>query len=34
MKYQSVLKVLLSLILVLALFASGMGLFYQTPGQP
>jgi hypothetical protein len=32
MKYQSALKWLLPLIGALALFAAGMGLFYQTPG--
>ncbi len=34
MKNASVLKILLPLIAVLALFAAAMGLFYQTPGQP
>lgn len=34
MKYQSVLKWLIPLIFVLALFAAGMGLFYPAPGQP
>lgn len=34
MKYDNVLKWLVPLIFVLALFAAGMGLFYQTPGQP
>jgi len=34
MKYQSALKWLVPAIFVLALFAAGMGLFYQTPGQP
>jgi hypothetical protein len=34
MKYQSTLKWLIPLIFVLALFSAGMGLFYQTPGQP
>jgi hypothetical protein len=34
MKHQSALKILLPLIALLALFAAGMGLFYQAPGQP
>jgi hypothetical protein len=34
MKHQSTLKWLIPLIGLLALFAAGMGLFYQTPGQP
>ncbi len=34
MKYQSVLKWIIPLIGILALFAVVMGLFYQTPGQP
>lgn len=34
MKYSSALKILLPLIGLLALFAAGMGLFYQTPGTP
>lgn len=34
MKYQVVLKWLIPLIGLLALFAAGMGLFYQTSGQP
>ena len=34
MKYQSVLKWLLLPIFMLALFAAGMSLFYQAPGQP
>lgn len=34
MKYSSTLKILLPLIGLLALFAAGMGLFYQTPGTP
>ncbi|RPH59548.1 MAG: hypothetical protein EHM81_07975, partial [Chloroflexi bacterium] len=34
MKFQPVLKILLPLIAVLALFAAGMGLFDQTPGTP
>jgi hypothetical protein len=34
MKFQPVLKILLPLIAVLALFAAGMGLFDQTPGEP
>jgi hypothetical protein len=34
MKYSSPLKVMLPLIGLLALFAAGMGLFYQTPGEP
>jgi hypothetical protein len=34
MKYQAALKWILPLIGILALFAAGMGLFYQTPGQP
>jgi hypothetical protein len=33
MKNQSVLKWLIPVIFVLALFAAGMGLFYQTPGK-
>jgi hypothetical protein len=33
-KNQSALKWLLPLIGILALFVAGMGLFYQTPGQP
>jgi len=33
-KYQSVLRWLIPFIFVLALFAAGMGLFDQTPGQP
>jgi len=33
-KHQSALRWLLPPIGVLALFAAGMGLFYQTPGQP
>jgi hypothetical protein len=33
MKYQSVLRWLILLIGVLALFAAGMGLFFQQPGQ-
>jgi hypothetical protein len=33
MKYQSVFKVLLPLIFVLALVAAGMGLFDQAPGH-
>lgn len=33
MKYQSGLKWLIPLIGLLALFAAGMGLFYQTPGE-
>jgi hypothetical protein len=33
-KYQSALRWLLPLIFILTLFAAGMGLFYQTPGQP
>ena len=34
MKYQSTLRWLAPLIFVLAGFAAGMGLFYQTPGTP
>lgn len=34
MKYQNALKWLVPLIGILALFAAGMGLFYETPGQP
>jgi hypothetical protein len=34
MKYSSTLKILISLIGLLALFAAGMGLFYQLPGEP
>lgn len=35
MKPSSALKILLPLIGLLALFAAGMGLFYQTPkGRP
>ena len=34
MKFQRPLSILLPLIGVLALFASAMGLFYETPGQP
>src|SRR3954462_14269456 len=34
MKNQPALKWLLPPIAVLALFAAGMGLFYQTPGAP
>jgi hypothetical protein len=34
MKYQNQLTVLNTLIAILALFAAGMGLFYQTPGEP
>ena len=34
MKYQSALRWLIPLIFLLALFAAGMGLFYDTPGQP
>jgi hypothetical protein len=34
MKYQSALKWLISLIGILALFAAGAGLFYETSGQP
>jgi hypothetical protein len=34
MKYQRQLSWLIPLIGLLALFAAGMGLFYQTPGQP
>jgi hypothetical protein len=34
MKYSSALKILVPLIGLLALFAAGMGLFYQTPGEP
>jgi hypothetical protein len=34
MKNQSALTWLIPLIAVLALFAAGMGLLYQTPGQP
>jgi hypothetical protein len=34
MKNQSALRWLVPLIALLALFAAGMGLFYQNPGQP
>lgn len=34
MKYQSGLRWLIPVIGILALFAAGMGLFYQTPGAP
>ncbi len=34
MRYQKQLAWLIPLIFVLALFAAGMGLFYQTPGAP
>ncbi|HET9221951.1 MAG TPA: hypothetical protein VFO07_05570 [Roseiflexaceae bacterium] len=34
MKHQSALKWLILLIDILALFAAGAGLFYETPGQP
>lgn len=34
MKNQATLKILIPLIGLFALFAAGMGLFYQTPGQP
>ncbi len=34
MKHQPALQILLPLIALLALFAAGMGLFDQTPGQP
>jgi len=34
MKHQSALRWLITLIGLLALFAAGMGLFYQTPGEP
>ncbi len=34
MKYQAVLKWLIPIIGLMALFAAGMGLFYQTSGQP
>lgn len=34
MKYSSTLKILIPLIGLLALFAAGMGLFYQSPGEP
>ena len=34
MKNQNALKILIPLIALLALFAAGMGLFYQNPGQP
>lgn len=34
MKYSATLKILLPLIGLLALFAAGMGLFYQSPGEP
>ena len=33
MKYEAVIKWLIPLIIVLAGFAAGMGLFYQTPGS-
>ncbi len=34
MKNQSALRFIIPIIFVLALFAAGMGLFFQTPGQP
>ena len=34
MKYSTTLKILIPLIGLLALFAAGMGLFYQLPGEP
>lgn len=34
MKYSSTLKILIPIIGLLALFAAGMGLFYQLPGEP
>lgn len=34
MKYQSALKWLIPPIFLLSLFAAGMGLFYETPGEP
>jgi hypothetical protein len=34
MKDQSILKWLIPLIFLLALFAAGTGLFYETPGEP
>ncbi|MHB0858300.1 MAG: hypothetical protein ACYC5M_12105 [Anaerolineae bacterium] len=34
MKYQRALQWMIPLIGLLALFAAGMGLFYQTPGEP
>jgi len=34
MKNQTTLTIIIPLIFILALFAVGMGLFYQTPGQP
>lgn len=34
MQYSSTLKILIPLIGLLALIAAGMGLFYQTPGEP
>src|SRR5690242_9981955 len=34
MKYQSILKWLIPPIVLFALFAALMGLFYQTPGDP
>jgi hypothetical protein len=34
MKYSTTLKILTLLIGLLALFAAGMGLFYQLPGEP
>jgi hypothetical protein len=34
MKYQSALKWLIPLIFLLTLFATAMGLFYETPGEP
>jgi len=34
MKYSSILKIMVPLIGLLAIFAAGMGLFYQTPGEP
>ena len=34
MQYSTTLKILIPLIGLLALFAAGMGLFYQLPGEP
>jgi hypothetical protein len=34
MKYQPTLKWLIPIIFLLTFFAAGMGLFYQTPGEP
>lgn len=34
MKFQTALKWLIPLIVIFSVFAAGMGLFYQTPGEP